>query len=109
MKSRRTPPPPRKPRTLPLLLLWPRPLRLPRPLLQRLRPVRSRAEVEEIVDKALQRQLNPMKRTLAEALDPSIKVSDVVGGIGWIFGLFGVAAIFSNRRRGREDAGKKEA
>ena len=69
----------------------------------------TRAEVEEIVDKALQRQLNPMKRTLAEALDPSIKVSDVVGGIGWIFGLFGVAAIFSNRRRGREDAGKKEA
>lgn len=69
----------------------------------------TRAEVEEIVDKALQRQLNPMKRTLAEALDPSIKVSDVVGGIGWIFGLFGVAAIFSNRRRGREAAGKKEA
>ena len=62
-----------------------------------LAPGVSAAEIERIVDTALDAKLSPIKRMLAEqtAAEPTLR--DIIGGIGWIFGLIGVAAYFRRR------------
>ncbi len=55
------------------------------------------AEVERIVDAALDAKLSPIKRMLAEQAEAGPSLRDIIGGIGWIFGLIGVAAYFRRR------------
>jgi nickel transport protein len=58
--------------------------------------------VQLIIDKSLDRKLTPVINMLADAVDPGPRLSDVVGGIGYIFGLVGVALYFSTRRKEKE-------
>ena len=51
------------------------------------------AAVEAIV----KRELEPVKRMLADMSQPGPSVTEILGGIGYIFGLFGVAAYFKSR------------
>lgn len=55
------------------------------------------ARVQQIVETALDRRLEPIYRYLAarEEAGPSLK--DIVGGIGWILGLAGIAAYCRRR------------
>jgi nickel transport protein len=55
----------------------------------------SADQVEAIV----RREVEPIKRMLAEMHDSGPTIADIFGGIGWIFGLFGVAAYMKSRRR----------
>ena len=57
----------------------------------------SAAEIERIVDAALDAKLSPIKRMLAEQTEAGPNLRDIIGGIGWIFGLIGVAAYFRRR------------
>ena len=52
------------------------------------------AQVEAIV----RREVAPIKLMLAEMHDSGPSVAEILGGIGWIFGLFGVAAYMKSRR-----------
>ena len=52
---------------------------------------------ERIVDAALDAKLSPIKRMLAEQAEAGPNLRDIIGGIGWIFGLIGVAAYFRRR------------
>ncbi|WP_338668149.1 hypothetical protein [Pseudodesulfovibrio methanolicus] len=52
------------------------------------------AQVEAIV----RREVDPIKHMLAEMYDSGPSMTDIFGGIGWIFGLFGVAAYMKSRR-----------
>ncbi|MCH5276816.1 MAG: hypothetical protein J1E80_03155 [Desulfovibrionaceae bacterium] len=56
------------------------------------------ADVERIVDAALSARLAPIQRLLARQSEGGPKLADIIGGIGWIFGLAGVAAYFRRRR-----------
>jgi nickel transport protein len=60
------------------------------------------AELETIVRAAVRAELDaklaPLRRALLEDSGP--RLQDVLGGIGWIFGLIGVAAYFGSRRHG---------
>ncbi|MDX2512999.1 MAG: hypothetical protein QNK25_13205 [Desulfobacterales bacterium] len=58
----------------------------------------STQEIETIVEKVLERKLKPMQRMLAASLQPGPSFRDVVGGIGYIFGLMGVAIWFRYRK-----------
>ena len=60
-------------------------------------PVAAPAEIERIVDAALDAKLSPIKRMLAEQTEAGPNLRDIIGGIGWIFGLIGVAAYFRRR------------
>ncbi|XXJ21020.1 hypothetical protein ACR42D_16060 [Desulfovibrio caledoniensis] len=51
------------------------------------------------VDAIVKREVEPIKRMLAELHDSGPTMVDIFGGIGWIFGLFGVAAYMQSRRR----------
>jgi nickel transport protein len=57
----------------------------------------SRQEVQALIDKSLDRKLAPILSMLAEAVDSGPRLSEVIGGIGYIFGLVGVALYFSSR------------
>lgn len=59
----------------------------------------SRAEMEEIVNTALDAKLAPIKRAMLEQTESEPGMKEIVGGIGWIFGLVGIAAYFKSRPR----------
>ena len=61
----------------------------------------SRQEVKALIDESLDRKLAPILNMLVDSLDRGPRVSEVIGGIGYIFGLVGVALYFANRRRKR--------
>jgi nickel transport protein len=57
----------------------------------------SREEVQRLIDESLDRKLAPIINMLTESLDDEPKISDVIAGIGYIFGLVGVALYFRSR------------
>ena len=61
----------------------------------------SRQEVQALIDESLDRKLSPITNMLADSLDRGPRMSEVIGGLGYIFGLIGVALYFANRRKGK--------
>jgi nickel transport protein len=53
-----------------------------------------------VIEKALDKKLAPIMRTLAEMQEQKIRLTDVLGGLGYIFGLVGVAAYFKCKKAG---------
>ena len=59
------------------------------------------AQVQAAVERALDRKLAPIRAMLARMeADRGIGVQDVVGGLGWILGLVGLAAWMRYRKQG---------
>lgn len=58
------------------------------------------AGIDKALEKALDRKLAPIMRTLAEMQEQKVRMTDVLGGLGYIFGLVGVAAYFKRPRKG---------
>ncbi|MDE7241180.1 MAG: hypothetical protein K2N62_04770, partial [Desulfovibrio sp.] len=56
-------------------------------------------EVRAIVAESLSAGLAPIRRELAALSAPGPSVRDVVGGLGWIMGLIGIACWFLARRK----------
>ncbi|MDE5878881.1 MAG: cobalamin biosynthesis protein CbiL [Desulfovibrio sp.] len=56
-------------------------------------------EVRAIVAEALATGLAPIRRELAALSQPGPSVRDIVGGLGWIMGLVGIACWFLARRK----------
>lgn len=61
----------------------------------------DKQELEAIVGKILDEKLRPIKRKLAESGSSEPTWRDIVGGIGYIVGLMGLALYFSNRRKSK--------
>lgn len=59
----------------------------------------TRADVEEVVNAALDAKLAPVKRAVLEQAEAGPGMREIVGGIGWLFGLVGIAAYFKSRAR----------
>jgi nickel transport protein len=57
------------------------------------------AEIRKAVEAALDTKLKPVMKLLVETRRSGPSVTDILGGIGYIFGLIGVAAYFSAKRR----------
>jgi nickel transport protein len=58
------------------------------------------AGIDKVIEKALDKKLAPIMRTLAEMQEQKIRLTDVLGGLGYIFGLVGVAAYFKCKKVG---------
>ena len=56
-------------------------------------------QLEQIVEKTLDKKLRPITRMLAQMQDNGPSVNDIFGGIGYILGLMGVAAYFLSRKK----------
>ena len=59
----------------------------------------NRQQVKALIDASLDRKLAPIQKMLTDSLDHGPTVTEVIGGIGYIFGLVGVAMYFSSRRK----------
>ncbi len=56
-------------------------------------------ELEVLVEKIIDRKLQPIQRKLAESQQNKISLIDILGGLGYIIGLVGLAAYFQNRTK----------
>lgn len=57
------------------------------------------AEIRNAVEAALDTKLKPVMKLLVETRQSRPSVTDILGGIGYIFGLIGLAAYFRAKRR----------
>lgn len=57
----------------------------------------SKEEVQKIVEDSLDKKLRPIVRMLTESKSTKPSLTEIIGGIGYIFGLMGVALYFKNR------------
>jgi len=62
-------------------------------------PVQLEAIVEKAVTKALDKKITPLTRMVADLEQKGPTMNEIVGGIGYIFGLMGVAIYFSSRKK----------
>lgn len=58
----------------------------------------TRTDVEGIIRSELAAQLAPLKRGLAAAQESGPSLRDIIGGIGWLLGLCGIAAYFRRKQ-----------
>ena len=56
-------------------------------------------QLEEMIDKALDRKLAPVIKLIRDTRREGPSFKEIIGGIGYIFGLIGVALYFSNRKK----------
>ncbi len=59
----------------------------------------TKEEIRNIVEKTLDRKLDPVVKMLADSYMRGPELKDVIGGIGYIFGLVGLALYCSNRKK----------
>ena len=57
------------------------------------------AQMEAVLDKVLDRKLTTLSRLIRETRSEGPSVSEVIGGIGYIFGLMGVALYFMSKKK----------
>ncbi|MDD2901275.1 MAG: hypothetical protein PHU44_02435 [Syntrophales bacterium] len=55
--------------------------------------------LEEVVNQALARQLGPLNEKLAEMAVHRTTLPDILGGLGYILGFFGLWAYFQSKRK----------
>ncbi len=55
-------------------------------------------QISRLIEQALDRKLGPIKRLLLENQDRGPTVQDIIGGIGWLIGLAGIAAYFKAKK-----------
>jgi nickel transport protein len=58
-----------------------------------------KADIEQTLGRVLDKKLSPILRMLAESREQGPKLSDVLGGIGYIIGLVGIAAYFKGKSK----------
>lgn len=61
----------------------------------------SKEEVQKIVEDSLDKKLRPIVRMMTESRNTKPSFSEIIGGIGYIFGLMGLALYFKNRSKKR--------
>lgn len=59
----------------------------------------QREEIKRLIDESLDQKLSPIISMLANSQDQEPGINEIMGGIGYIFGLVGVALYFANRRK----------
>ncbi|MBW2620366.1 MAG: hypothetical protein JRC56_03410 [Deltaproteobacteria bacterium] len=61
----------------------------------------SKEEVKKIVEDSLDKKLRPIVRMMTESKHNEPSFTEIIGGIGYIFGLMGVALYFISRGKKR--------
>jgi nickel transport protein len=61
----------------------------------------GKREIEEIINASLDKKLRPITQMLADAMNQKPGLTEIMGGIGYILGIVGIALYFANRKRNR--------
>jgi nickel transport protein len=59
----------------------------------------SKEEVQRIIEDSLDKKLRPIVRMMTESKNTKPSLTEIIGGIGYIFGLMGVALYFKSRSK----------
>lgn len=59
----------------------------------------SRQELEDLVTRAVDKRITPLRVMLSAQVEKGPGLTEILGGIGWILGLFGVWALCTARRK----------
>jgi nickel transport protein len=60
--------------------------------------------LRQIVSEEINRSVTPIRRTLAEESERGPTLQDILGGIGWIVGMAGIAAWMQSRSRQKQQS-----
>ncbi len=60
---------------------------------------RCKEDIQKIIDDALERKLAPILEKIALAYDQGPGLTEIIGGIGYIIGIVGVALVVTSRRK----------
>lgn len=74
---------------------------MPSPELKAVPPVPPE-ELEALIEKVMDEKLKPIKKMLAERHPENPSLTEILGGIGYIIGLVGMAAYFRYRKSGEK-------
>ncbi|MGB6370323.1 MAG: hypothetical protein WBF68_04745 [Atribacterota bacterium] len=56
-------------------------------------------EIQSIIEDALDEKLKPIMREIKKSQEDKISPTEIIGGIGYIIGIFGIIAYFLSRKR----------
>jgi len=56
-------------------------------------------EIQSIIEDALDEKLKPIMREIKKSQEDKILPTEIIGGIGYIIGIFGIIAYFLSRKR----------
>lgn len=59
----------------------------------------SRQELEKLISAVVDRRVTPLRVMIASQVEKGPSITEILGGIGWILGIFGTAALCLSRRR----------
>ena len=59
----------------------------------------SKEEIKGLIEESLDRKLRPIIKMITESQSKGPSVTEIIGGIGYIFGLMGLVIYFRNRRK----------
>ncbi len=59
----------------------------------------ERQALQQMIDKSLDKKLAPITKMLAKSMNRKPGITEILGGIGYILGLVGIALYVANRRR----------
>ena len=65
----------------------------------------SKQEIKKLIDESLDKKLSPIMNMLADSYRDDPSLTEITGGIGYIFGLVGVAMYFTSRRKKNHNSG----
>lgn len=65
----------------------------------------SRQEIKKLIDESLDKKLSPLINMLTDLYGGGPGQTEIIGGIGYIFGLVGVIMYFISRRKRNHDSG----
>ena len=59
----------------------------------------SRQDLEKLISTAVDRRVTPLRVMIASQVEKGPGITEILGGIGWILGIFGTAALCLSRRK----------
>ena len=57
-------------------------------------------QIKSIIDSSLDEKLKPIMRELAKSQQKKVSFTEVIGGIGYIFGIMGIILYFAGKKKG---------
>jgi nickel transport protein len=70
-----------------------------RPICARFTTGVSRTEIKKMIDESLEKKLSPIMKMIADSHGGGPRLTEIIGGIGYILGIVGIAMYFISRRK----------
>lgn len=56
-------------------------------------------EIQSLIENALDKKIKPIMKEIKKSQEGKVSSTEIIGGIGYIIGIFGIVAYFLSRKR----------